>query len=56
MRCINGSETCTRSLKEHTRCSSCQNSTRRVSKKGKNNYRAHGPCQTHETRTWRRNK
>ena len=39
----------------HERCSDCQNAVRRETKRRKNNYRAHGPCQSVSTRTWRRN-
>jgi hypothetical protein len=38
------------------KCSECQNEIRRTTKRRKNNYRAHGPCQTSVTRTWRREK
>lgn len=44
-----------RNAANHLKCSVCQNQIRRAVKRGRNRYRAHGPCQTDATRTWRRN-
>ncbi len=37
-----------------TKCSECQNAVRRQVKRSRNNYRAHGPCQTQATREYGR--